>query len=62
MTTKEFKTLKVNSNLRPIYNEYYDRSYEIVSINQREGIIEISEMNGFGEYRSYRYENLTIIL
>lgn len=59
MRQEEFKNLKTCEKLQPNYPEFSQTCFDIKSINQREGLVEINQRDFFSPTKWYRYENLS---
>jgi len=61
MTKEEFDTLLCGKTVQPNYPEYNNQGFRVLTINRREGLVEVSEVRYFGKTTWYRYENLSVV-
>jgi len=61
MTKEEFEVLSHDKTVQPNYPEYNNQGFRILTINHREGLVEVSEVRYFGKTTWYRYENLSVV-
>jgi hypothetical protein len=59
MNIEEFKNLKHDELVQPNYPGYSTEAFRILSINRREGLIEVNEISYLRKTQHYRYENLS---
>lgn len=59
MNKNEFKKLSIDELVQPNYPEYSNKGFRILTINSREGLIEVNEVSYFSKTHWYRYENLS---
>lgn len=61
MNKEIFDRLSRNNQVQPNYPEYSSEGFRILTINHREGLIEINEKRMWHDTTWYRYENLSIV-
>lgn len=61
MNKNEFKKLSSDDLVQPNYPGYSNQGFKILTINNREGLIEVNQASSFSKTSWYRYENLSIV-
>jgi hypothetical protein len=61
MNKEQFEKLNSHNLVQPNYPEYSDKGFRILTINHREGLVEVNEKRMWNETSWYRYENLNIV-
>ncbi len=61
MKREEFDKLISDKLVQPNYPEYSNKGFRILTINYREGLVEINEKRMWDDTIWYRYENLTVV-
>jgi len=61
MNKEEFENLSSDKTVQPNYPEYNNQGFRILTINLREGLIEVNEPWYFSKTTWYRYENLSVV-
>ena len=61
MTKEQFNTITSGCLVQPKYDGYSDKGFNVLTINSREGLIEINQVRYMSKSEWYRYENLDIV-
>ena len=61
MNKEQFEKLSFDKLVQPNYPEYFNKWFRILTINHREGLIEVNEVGSFKRTTWYRYENLSVV-
>ena len=61
MYNEQFNMLDRDALVQPNYPEYSKKGFRILTIDHREGLIEVNEIGSFKRTTWYRYENLSVV-
>jgi len=61
MNKEQFEKLSSDKLVQPNYTEYSNKGFRIMTINHREGLVEVNETRMWSETTWYRYENLSVV-
>jgi hypothetical protein len=62
MNNEQFNKLDSDALVQPNYPEYSNEGFRILTINWREGLVEVDEVRAFNQTTWYRYENLSVVV
>ncbi len=61
MNKEQFEKLSFDKLVQPNYPEYFNKGFRILTINNREGLVEVNEKRMWSDSTWYRYENLSVV-
>jgi len=61
MNKEQFEKLSFDKLVQPNYPEYFNKGFRILTINHREGLVEVNEKRMWSDSTWYRYENLSVV-